>query len=331
MLDDEFSVSSEFFDVGLKTRILSVLPPNFENRETKVSDVNSTTPATDTIKIRPATALPYASNKETRPNNRSNLKTNFLNDLDDKKDTESLVTEEHKARIEERKRNYLDYITNSILCKKAFNFATNELTKEKTYSRPASGVSRISFSSVKTHETKISNKSSRPNSVIKSDTNINRQYNNSSAKKKNNKLETDNEYSDMTTSTYTLFPFPIHDKKIIVTKKLNKTEEKMSTLDESRMKFLNELSQTSSLIETKIEDEGKTNQTIQSSFESFSSFNIFENESDANKGIKKKKKKKTTSRRLQAQSAKAKLQTSRNNILQINETTYKLNTLVIIN
>ena len=335
MFDDEFSASSELFDVELQTRILGVVPTFFIKNEVATTDDNE--PAKASIKIRPATAIPYNSNKESSRSNKSNLKTNFLIERDQKnefKDTDSIATEEPRISTAERRRNYLDYISHSILSKKAFDFVTNE-PKEKTFSRPVSGVSRMSFTSIRTTDTKFSNKGSRPNSAIKNEY-TNSAY--SSRIKKFNRLKVKKESDiedNIVNSTYTLFPFPIKEKKVIPKKQYNKTD----LLEESRIKFLNELTQTSSLVndlketslksldDNKSEDLDKSSQSLQSSIDSFDSFNIIEPELTTN-GSKTKKK---TSKRIKAKSAKAKLQNIRNSILPINESA-KLNiyTMVII-
>jgi hypothetical protein len=263
-----------------------------------------------------------------------------LVDTDDKKefkDTDSIITEETRISTAERRRNYLDYITNSILSKKAFDFVSTE-SKEKIFLRPVSGVSRMSFTSIKTTDTKFSNKNSRPNSSMKNE-NTNSMY--SSKNQKFNRLKITKEsnidsYNDIINSTYNFFPFPIKEKKITTKKKSDKTD----VLEESRMQFLNELIPTTSLIndskensvkiteETKGEDLDKSSQGIQSSIDSFDSFNV--PESEVTSSISKKKKK--ISNRIKAKSAKAKLQNIRTSILSINEPT-QLNrySMVIIN
>jgi hypothetical protein len=338
MYDDEFSASSELFDIDLKTRILGVVPTVFLNNQEVTK--NQYESLETSIKIRPATAIPYTSNRDSSRSDKSKLKTNFLVDTDDKKefkDTDSIITEETRISKAERRRNYLDYITNSILSKKAFDFVSTE-SKEKIFSRPVSGVSRMSFTSIKTTDTKFSNKNSRPNSSMKNE-NTNSMY--SSKNQKFNRLKITKEsnidsYNDIINSTYNFFPFPIKEKKIITKKKSDKTD----VLEESRMQFLNELTPTTSLIndskensvkiteETKGEDLDKSSQGIQSSIDSFDSFNV--PESEVTSSISKKKKK--ISNRIKAKSAKAKLQNIRTSILSINEPT-QLNrySMVIIN
>ena len=316
--EDDLTSSSELFNVETNTRVLNFIIKDAEKLKSQ-------------IKLRPATAVPYNNNNQKKIN--TNAKINFVTkDDDDDDDDDDEVLEEvlktplRSPRINtaERKRNYLDFISQSILSKNAFSFVKNEKknnSRPMSCARPTSRFSRISFNSNKT-----SLKNSRSNSgFIRSES---RKSNKSLRYDAASELDDIESYVNMNYSSYT---FASNNYVSRFLNKNKKAESSIDSLEESRKKFFNELSDTSMIRQEQNNSMmalEKENDIMQNSMESFTA--------SFNENVKKK-----TSEHIEnlhahrphiyAHSAKPKLQTTSKSIqkIKINQM-YKLNVSEVI-